>query len=221
MALRTLAVIARKGGAGKTTVAVHLAIGSYLRGRRTLLADMDAQRSALEVLKSRKRSGPDRVDSSGSKLFAQKSVAERQGYQNLVIDTSAGAEDGMTCAASLADLCILVVRPTFLDIAAAVQTANAVRRLRRPAVILVTQAQSARNDVELPAVARAIEALKLLNLPICPTLIRSRAIYQSALEKGFSVEECDDLAALREVGALFRFMDAESERADQAHRVLV
>lgn len=212
MALRTLAVIARKGGAGKTTVAIHLAIGAFLRGRKTLLADMDAQKSALDVLRTRRRPGPDRVDCTGAKLFAQKNGASRQGYDELIVDTAAGEEEEMASAITLADLSILVVRPTFLDIASAVQTGQVIQRLRRPAIILLNQAQSPRNGAELPAVARALEALKLLNLPICPTIIRSRTIYQTAMDKGFSAEESEDLAAMREIGALMRNLESVVER---------
>lgn len=212
MALRTLAVIARKGGSGKTTIAVHLAIGAFLRGRKTLLADMDAQNSALDVLKGRRRPGPDRVNCTGSKLFAQKIAASRQGYEELIVDTSAGEEEEMASAISLADLSILVVRPTFLDIASAAQTARIIQRLRRPAVIVVNQAQSPRNGGELPAVSRAQEALRILNLPICPTIIRSRTVYQNAVEKGFSAEECDDMAAIREIGGLIQNLDSVVER---------
>ena len=212
MALRTLAVIARKGGAGKTTVAIHLAIGAFLRGRKTLLADMDAQKSALDVLRARRRPGPDRVDCTGSKLFAQKNGASRQGYDELIVDTAAGEEDEMASAITLADLSILVVRPTFLDIASAAQTSQIIQRLRRPAIILVNQAQSPRSGVELPAIARALEALQLLKLPICTTIIRNRTIYQTAMDKGFSAEESEDLAAMREMGALMRNLDSALER---------
>lgn len=213
MALRTMAVIARKGGAGKTTIAIHLAIGAFLRGRKVLLADMDAQRSALEVLKCRRRPGPDRIDCSGAKLFAQKVAADRQGYTDLIIDTSAGEEDEMASAVSLADLSILVVRPTFLDIASAVQTAQVVHRLRKPAIILVNQAQSSRSGAEMPMVARALEALDLLRLPVCPVIIRSRAAYQTAMERGYSAEEADDKAAIREIGALMQALESVVEPA--------
>ena len=36
--MRTIAVIARKGGSGKTTIATHLALAAHLRGYKTLLA---------------------------------------------------------------------------------------------------------------------------------------------------------------------------------------
>ena len=46
MSLKTLAVIALKGGSGKTTVATHLALAAHLRGRQTLVVDTDPQNSA-------------------------------------------------------------------------------------------------------------------------------------------------------------------------------
>ncbi len=39
MVLRTVAVIALKGGSGKTTVATHLALAAHLRGTPVLVAD--------------------------------------------------------------------------------------------------------------------------------------------------------------------------------------
>ncbi|HEX4097546.1 MAG TPA: ParA family protein, partial [Caulobacteraceae bacterium] len=52
-AMLTIAVVSRKGGGGKSTLAVHLAIGAHLRGFRTMVADADPQRSVGEVLKLR------------------------------------------------------------------------------------------------------------------------------------------------------------------------
>lgn len=207
MALRTVAVIARKGGAGKTTVSIHLALAAYLRGQRTLLADMDPQRSALEVFKARKRAGPDRMESTGAKLFALKTNAARQGVDTLVVDTPAGDEAEMASAIALSDLCVIVVRPTYLDIAAALQSVEVVRRLRKAAVLVVNQAQSPRRGVELPAMERARRALELLGLPVCPVMLRTRAAYQNALERGFSVEESDDPIARQEIGELWRRID--------------
>lgn len=45
--MNTISVISRKGGAGKTTVAVNLAVMAHLSGRAVLLVDIDPQRSAM------------------------------------------------------------------------------------------------------------------------------------------------------------------------------
>ena len=42
--MRTIAIIARKGGSGKTTVAVHMAIAAHLRHGRAALCVRDRDR---------------------------------------------------------------------------------------------------------------------------------------------------------------------------------
>jgi len=102
---------------------------------------------------------------------------------------------------------LLVVRPTLMDIAAAVRTVDIIRRLRKPAMVVVNQAPTARDGVEPPSVKRAMRALELLRLPVVPTLLRSRAIYQSSLETGRSAEESYDVNAAREIAALWAFIE--------------
>ena len=114
-----------------------------------------------------------------------------------MIDTPAVLEEDVAQAVVLADLALLVVRPTFLDLAAAVRTSDIIRRLRKPGLVVLSQAPPARGSAEAPAVLRAMEALRLLRLPVAPTVIRTRAPYQTVLESGQSAEELtgDPLAA--------------------------
>jgi chromosome partitioning protein len=206
--MRTIAVIGRKGGSGKTTVAVHLAIGLHLRGRRTVLADTDPQRSSVEVLRGRQNPGPTVVATSGAKLFTLQIDMARAGVDAMVIDTPAVLEEEVTQAVVLADLALLVVRPTYLDLAAAVRTSDIIRRLRKPGLVVLNQAPVARGTTEAPAVARATEAMRLLRLPIAPGVIRARQAYQTVVESGRSTEELagDPVAAL-EMGRFCDFVD--------------
>jgi len=206
--MRTIAIIARKGGSGKTTVAVHMAIAAHLRGRRTLLADSDPQRSSSVVLKARRAPGPQVIETSGPKLFALQVAAMRSDIDALMIDTAAGAEDEVAHAIVLADLSLLVIRPTFLDFAAAIRTADVLRRLHKPGVIVLNQAPVSRAGTEPPLVKKAQEALRMMRLPVAPTILRSRAAYQSALETGCSAEEIGPPnAASDEVGQLWGFIE--------------
>jgi chromosome partitioning protein len=205
--MRTIAVIARKGGAGKTTVATQLALAAYLRGYATLLADIDPQRSSTEVLKARASPGPECVDISGPRLSGLQMSAVQAGVEAMIIDTAAGAEEDVASAIVLADLSLLILRPTFLDLAAAIQTVDVVRRLRKPAMIVVNQAPPARGGVEAPAVKRALKALAILRLPVAPTILRARNVYQTALETGRSAEETDDRVAAQEIAALWGFIE--------------
>jgi len=206
--MKTIAVVGRKGGSGKTTVATHLAIGLHLRGYRTVLADSDPQKSSIALLKERQGPGPGFMATSGPKLFALQVAAARGGADVLVIDTPAVLEDAVSHAVVLANLSILVVRPTFLDIEATQRTSEIVRSLRKPGLVVLNQAPPPRDNVQAPAVRRAIEALQLLRLPLLPAVIHSRAPYQWGLESGRSVEELDPQSlAAREMRALCDFVD--------------
>jgi len=206
--MRTIAVIARKGGSGKTTVAVHMAIAAHLRGFKTLVGDSDPQRSSSTVLKARPDGGVACLESSGTELVGLQAAAVRAGVDAFFIDTAAGAEDELAHAIVLADLCLLVIRPTFLDFAAAIRTAEVLRRLRKPGLMVLNQAPVARAGTEPPLVKKAQEALRLMRLPLAPIIVRSRTAYQSALETGSSVEEvAADTAAALEIAALWSYVE--------------
>jgi chromosome partitioning protein len=202
--MQTIAVVARKGGAGKTTLAVHLAIAGYLRGIRTLLADADPQRSASGTLKGRTVPGPKLIETTGPKLFALQDMARRAGHDLLVIDTPCAPEQDVAHAMGIADLTLIVVRPTFLDIAAAVHSTDAARRLGRPAKIVLNQAYSTRSGREPASVQKAFEALRFTGMPVCPEVIRARSTMQTALASGRSVEEYGPSPAEHDMAALWR-----------------
>lgn len=205
--MQTVAVVARKGGSGKTTIAVHLALAGYLRAIRTLLADADPQRSASEALRGRSLPGPKVVETNGPKLFALQDMARRAGHELLIIDTPCGPEQDVASAVAIADLTLIVVRPTFLDIAAAVRSIDTARRLGRPAQIVVNQAFVTRAGREPASVTKAFEALRFTGMPVCPQVVRSRALLQSALATGRSVEEFGPSPAEEEMAALWRYVN--------------
>ena len=187
--MRYIAIVARKGGSGKTTVAVNLALAAYRRAYRVQLADTDPQGSSADVLNARKSRGPEVLRLSGAELFELQKDALASGIDVTIIDTPAASEESVGHAIALADISLLVVRPTFLDIAAALQTAQILRRLRKPGLILLNQAPVTRGGVEPPAVKRALQALRLMQLPVVPIVLRARAAYQTSLASGQSVEE--------------------------------
>ena len=46
--MKTLAVLSRKGGTGKTTLAIHLAVAAENAGHTVVLIDLDPQASAAK-----------------------------------------------------------------------------------------------------------------------------------------------------------------------------
>ena len=125
--MRTIAVIALKGGSGKTTVATHLALAAHIRGLDVMVADCDPQHSAKDVLEMREEPGPQYVTTTGAKLMSAQFAALGLKKDLFIIDTPAGSVEDVGEAIVLCDLAVLVVRPTMLDLAGLVRTVTMVR----------------------------------------------------------------------------------------------
>ena len=202
--MKTLAVMSRKGGAGKTTVAVNLALAARAAGLRAVLADADPLRSASEVLRDKGSSQGLYFETSASKLFALTEACRRSGADLLIIDTPAAPEAEVTQAVKVADLCLAVSRPTYLDLAATVRSVDIIQRLGRRGMIVLNQCAAPRNGVEPPSVLKAFEALRFAGLPVTPTALRSRLAYQTAFDQKRSLLEVEASGvAAAEVRELF------------------
>ena len=207
--MKTLAVISRKGGAGKTTLAVNLTLAAHLAGRKTILADIDPQRSASDALRARTEPGPTIAEINAGKLFQTRSQALHDAYDVMLIDTPAAPDSDVAVAVNSADLCVLVCRPTFLDIASVARSAEMVRRLGKAGLIVLNQAPPKRGGLEPVGVQKAIEALRFCGLPIAPVGMRARAIYQQAIARGRSVGEWDAASpAAQEIDRLWTHVAA-------------
>lgn len=205
--MKTLAVVALKGGSGKTTVATHLALAAHLRGVDTQVVDIDPQFSARDILGAREQSGPECVTASGRNVLAAQFGALSQHRDLLIIDTAAGSLEEASEAVVVADLVVMVVRPTLIDISGLARSLLLVRKLGKPSTVVVNQAPVARENVEAPLVKRAMRGLDYMQAPVAPVILRSRSIYQTALERGRSAEEMTDRAAAREIADLWTFIE--------------
>lgn len=211
--MKTLSVIALKGGSGKTTVATHMALAAHLRGQDVMVADCDPQHSAKDVLDMREGAGPQYVMVDGPKLMSAQFAALGLKKDLLIIDTPAGAVEDVGEALVLCDLAVLVVRPTMLDLAGLVRTVTMVRKIGKPYLVVMSQAPVAREGSEAPVVKRMLRGLEYMQVPLSPVIVRNRSIYQTALERGRSAEESQDKAAAEEIAALWEIV---SERLEEA-----
>ena len=208
--MKTLAVISRKGGAGKTTLSINLALTAHLAGWKTMIADLDPQRSASDALRARTEPGPTLAEINAGKLFQTRSQAVHDAYDVMLIDTPAAPDADVAVAVNSADLCVLICRPTFLDIASVARSAEMVRRLGKAGLIVLNQAPAKRGGLEPVNVQKAIEALRFCGLPIAPVGLRSRAIYQQSIAHGRSVREWDPLnPASQEIERLWGHVAAQ------------
>ena len=86
--MKTIAILSQKGGSGKTTLALHLAVAAQQDGKTAVIADLDEQASATMWHKARKEPLPhvQPIHSAALEQFAAE--AERQGVDFLFIDTA-------------------------------------------------------------------------------------------------------------------------------------
>ncbi len=189
--MRTLAVISRKGGAGKTTLSTSLAVSAWRAGLKAILVDLDPQRSAALWGRTRAAQGPAVVSTTAGKLFPVWSAADNAGCDLMLLDTPAGGEDETLQAVRMADLCLLVCRPNFFDIDALQQSIDLVRRQGKSHLVVLNQAPPRRLGQESEAVGRAIAELQSQGARIAETGLRQRAAFPAAAARGISVEEID------------------------------
>jgi chromosome partitioning protein len=217
--MRTICVLSRKGGTGKTTVSTSLAIAGHLRGQKTLLADVDPQHSSHASLGMRTAPGPGVEATCGGKLFAMKTMAELRDVQTFIIDTPAGLEACVFQSVQIADFCLVVTRPNYLDLASALTTTNVLRQLNKPALILINQAPATREGLEASATVKAREALRFVRYPVADAVLCSRFAYARATGAGMSVEETEPSSlAAQEVRTLW---DEVAAAADLQRRGVV
>lgn len=199
----TIALLAQKGGSGKTTLAVHLAA---LAGPGTILADLDPQRSAADWAETRAAPFPEVLTGDAEDL--RRALPRMPPGATIIVDTAPHAEPAAARIAEIADLIVIPTRPAILDLRAIGRTVAIVRHARRPAAIVINAAPPGRGVSEASIVAEARRELAAYELPVAPVTIGHRAALSYALNDGRAVTEFEpDGKAADEIKALWAWME--------------
>ncbi len=202
--MKTIAVMSRKGGAGKSTLAVHMATAAVASGKRVVLVDMDPQRSSLEWARERVNPWPMVIEGRAGALFTTHRAAERENIDLLIVDSRSSADAEAAEAAKLADLCLIVVRPNFFDLQAVGRTVQMVANMRRQGLFVLNQAPVRRNGIEPRVIREALEHLSAHPFRMAEVGLRQRAAYQNAMWKGLGAQEDQpDSQAAFEINSLW------------------
>jgi chromosome partitioning protein len=111
----TVAMIAQKGGTGKTTLALSLAVAAEVAGRSVLVIDLDPQAIACKWGDRRARDVPAVMDAQPARLAAALTKADQAGVGLAIVDTPARVEQAAAEAAKVADLILIPCKPSILD----------------------------------------------------------------------------------------------------------
>lgn len=181
--MKVLALAAQKGGAGKTTIAVHLAVQATRAGERVVLIDTDPQGSASAWAQARGEASPVVVAATAGQLRDVLTAGRHDAMTLAIIDTPPHAAPGAAAVASLADVVLVPVRPSAFDLAAAGASADIGRTAKAAAFVLSACPSRA------PEIEEARRALGAYGLPVLDCEITERRAFARAVASGRAVAE--------------------------------
>jgi chromosome partitioning protein len=182
--VKTIALIAQKGGVGKTTLAVNLAVAS---GLRSAIFDLDPQESAAIWADRRKSDLPHVEFLTERRLAEGLKAAERGAFDLAIIDTPPAAGPQAFTAAQSADLILIPCRPSLVDLDAIRRTSQLIKSLSIPAFVVFNAAPHSATTLLEDARAIAQEA----GLTAAPTVLRERSAYRASWPLGKGVIETE------------------------------
>ena len=201
--MKTVAIVSQKGGSGKTTIAVHLAVCAELAKKTAAIIDLDPQASAVEWAGRRESDSPEVIMATPEQLPALLKQAEANGADLMIIDTAPHSDRAAVVAASHADLILIPCRPSAFDVAAIGTTLNLLKLsnvIDRAAILL--NAAPSRGSITEAAAAGLSEMI-----PVVPVYMYQRVAYSHAINAGHSVEEYEPGGkAAEEIRALYKWI---------------
>lgn len=183
--METISLIAQKGGTGKTTLALSLAVAAEADGKSTLIIDLDPQASSCKWGDRRKGDAPTIIDAQPSRLSQALAKAEQAGVDLVIIDTPARIEQAAAEAARASDLVLIPCKPSIYDVETLQATIELVlSRAKRPPVVVLNAVppQGSRHQ-------QAADAVRAIGIAVCPIHIGQRVAFEYAAQLGQSVTE--------------------------------
>lgn len=184
--MNVLALVTQKGGTGKSSLAVSLAVAAHERGLRTYVIDLDPQGTAKNWYERRKEEGIEVASLNASQVEAAIGMLTKQGIELVIIDTPGVDSPATTAAMKVATLCLIPARPSVADIEATRPTIQSLNKLAKPFAFVLNQCPPGRS-------IRTNDAFRVLQLSgaVASTPLAIRADHQDAMATGQGVTERD------------------------------
>lgn len=204
--MKTIAIISQKGGVGKTTVAVHLAVEAERQGYTTAIFDLDPQGSAASWADKRQSSTPTVVAAQANRLETLMKQAEGQQADLVIIDSAPNADSSSLAAAKTADLILIPCRPAAFDLAAIPTTLDLAQIAKKDAWVLLNGVPSQGKLAE-----EAREVLCGGGVKVSDIVLHNLIAFSHALNDGRTANEFDPKSkAASEIVQLFQWIEAQT-----------
>jgi chromosome partitioning protein len=183
--MQVLSLVTQKGGTGKSSLAVSLAVAAEEAGLSAAILDLDPQGTASAWFDRRKAATPAVAATSAMSLFGRVRDLERAGHDLVIIDTPGADNSAVEVAMREASFCLIPVRPSIADIEAAKPTLRYLEnREKRFAFVLNQCPVGGRTS----RTSNAFRALQLIG-NVCQPTVALRADHMDAMANGLGVTE--------------------------------
>ncbi|MEM9440271.1 MAG: ParA family partition ATPase [Pseudomonadota bacterium] len=204
MAGKVIVIAQQKGGAGKTTLAIQLAVAWQQMGKQIAMIDVDPQGSLTAWRHLRdssvgKEEGPGVDTLSGWRLSNRLSKTSSDA-DIVVVDSPPHAETDAKAAVRAADLVLLPIQPTMLDLWATAATLALAEAENTKALLVLNRVPP--RSLTADAVATEIKRKKW---PAARARLGNRQAFAASISEGKGViETARSSMAGKEVEALAR-----------------
>jgi chromosome partitioning protein len=211
--MHIIALVTQKGGTGKSSLALSLAVAAAESGLKVALFDIDPQGTVEEWFKRRSVDTPEVYSLRWSYLSSHLYRLSRQGYDLIIVDTPGADSDAASEAMKEAHFCLLPVRPSVADIEASKRTVRYLNDLNKPFAFVLNQCPTGGRTSRT---ANAKMALQLLG-GLCEPTLAHRSDHMDALASGLGVTEfAPSGKASDEIRAVLNWLTKRLERLNRS-----
>ena len=182
-----ITVAQQKGGSGKTTLTVNLAVDLASRGHKVAIIDTDPQGSLGRWFMARRElmSDPGMEFSTSSAWGVEYEVGKLAGaYDFVLVDTPPKADSDLRPALRKASLVLVPVATSHVDLWATESVLDLARRANTPAMLVLNRTRvGTRLGVEIAEAAAKIDTLLAKNT------LANRILYAETLGRGQGVQD--------------------------------
>jgi chromosome partitioning protein len=198
-----ISVASQKGGCGKTTLALHLAVAAEQAGYATVVIDMDLQGTAEAWSEWRKDAPPPVIPAKAPTLARTLEKAVGHGAEFVVIDTPPIAEAEARAAAKAADLVLVPCRPNAFDLHSIKTTAELPSLAERATFAIFNAGPVSAAKLY----AETTDIVTEFGLRVAPVRLSDRATFRHATGSGQSAQEIEPSGkAASEIEALWKWV---------------
>jgi chromosome partitioning protein len=199
--MKIVAIISQKGGAGKTTLAVHLATAAAA-GHAAAVIDLDPQGTAASWGDRRTAEAPEVISGQAVRIPALVNAAKQNSADFLVLDTAPNADQTASLACRAADLVLIPCRPSTFDLEAIETTLMLAKAAGKPAYV-VLNAVPPRSSMG----KEAAEGLAARGVQVVPHQLTQRAAFTHGVIDGRTAQEFEPRGkAAEEIAILYEWL---------------